>query len=141
MAAVAVPQYQVALGKSRYATLKNLADSIAKAQEIYYLTNGTYTRDFDTLDIELPKGTSSNNNRRYSYNWGYCQINLDESGDRISCNYKENLVYAVYFQHSTINPGLRRCTVRDIEDLNNWRYMVCRQETGKTTKETEHYAY
>ena len=34
LAAVAVPQYQKAVTKSRYATLKNLVHSISQAQEI-----------------------------------------------------------------------------------------------------------
>ena len=37
LAAVAVPQYQKAVWKSRYATIKNLVKSIAQAEEIYYL--------------------------------------------------------------------------------------------------------
>ena len=35
LASVAVPQYRIAVAKSRFATLKNLVDSIAQAEEIY----------------------------------------------------------------------------------------------------------
>ena len=50
LAAVAVPQYQKAVYKSRYATLKNLTESIYQAQELYYLSNNTYADDFAKLD-------------------------------------------------------------------------------------------
>ena len=39
LAAVAVPQYNKTVHKSRYANLKILAESIAKAQTVYYLAN------------------------------------------------------------------------------------------------------
>ena len=56
LAAVAVPQYRLAVGRSRYATIKNLTDSIAKAEELYYLAQGKYTGDFAELDISMPDG-------------------------------------------------------------------------------------
>ncbi len=60
LAAVAVPQYQVAVGKARFATYRALADSIAQANIRYHLANGTWTRDLDVLDIDLPTGMEIN---------------------------------------------------------------------------------
>ncbi len=54
LAAVALPQYKIAVIKSRVSTLLSLAQSIQTAQEIYYLQNGTYTPNPDLLDIEIP---------------------------------------------------------------------------------------
>lgn len=54
LAAFALPQYQVAVRKSRMANLAALATSIAKAEEAYYMANGTYTPDFEDLDISVP---------------------------------------------------------------------------------------
>lgn len=56
LAAVAVPQYQVAVKKSRFATYRTLADSIAKAVQTYYLANGTWPDSFDVLDVDMPAG-------------------------------------------------------------------------------------
>ena len=39
LAAVAVPQYQVAVAKSRFATIKSLVESVVSAEEVYYLAN------------------------------------------------------------------------------------------------------
>ncbi len=54
LAAVAVPQYQVAVAKSRVSTMLALGKSIVQAQEVYYLNNAKYTKDIEALDIQLP---------------------------------------------------------------------------------------
>lgn len=54
LAAVAVPQYQKAVEKSRATQALALLKSLAQAQETYYLAHGTYAASFDELDIELP---------------------------------------------------------------------------------------
>ena len=59
LAAVAVPQYQRAVEKSRAATMFPLLKSIGQAQEEYYLANGSYTTSFDKLSVEIPfQGTT-----------------------------------------------------------------------------------
>ena len=54
LAAVALPQYQKAVWKSRNAQLKTLAQSVAQAEQAYYLANGQYAFNFDEVDIDLP---------------------------------------------------------------------------------------
>ena len=56
LAAVALPQYQMAVDKTNYAKLMPVVRSIKDAQEIYYMANGFYARTPDDLDIELPSG-------------------------------------------------------------------------------------
>ena len=54
LAAVALPQYQKAVAKSRAAEAMNMVRAIANAQEVYYLATGDYTNDINELDIEIP---------------------------------------------------------------------------------------
>ncbi len=54
LAAVALPQYQKAIIKSRYTSLKDLTSSIAQAEEIYYLEHGNYTNQFANLLLDMP---------------------------------------------------------------------------------------
>ena len=55
LAAVAVPQYQLAVDKSKFASNMPLLDAVESAQEAYYLANGQYASSFDQLDIEILK--------------------------------------------------------------------------------------
>ncbi len=54
LAAIALPQYQRAVWKSRNNTLKQYVRTIVEAEELYYLTNGKYAANFSDLDISLP---------------------------------------------------------------------------------------
>lgn len=56
LAAVALPRYERAVYKARYVQLVTLVDSLARAQNIYFLANGKYTKNFDELDIDMPAG-------------------------------------------------------------------------------------
>ena len=47
LAAVAVPQYQKAVEKSRATQAISMLSAIAKAYEAYYLANGTYATNFE----------------------------------------------------------------------------------------------
>ena len=54
LAAVAVPQYQKAVEKSRAAQALRVIKTIAQASRAYYLANGAYATSFDELDIDIP---------------------------------------------------------------------------------------
>ncbi len=76
LAAVALPQYQKAVWKSRNAELKQLVKVIAQAEQVYYLANGRYAANFNKLDLDLPlekpvtRGTESS----YSILSNVCKI-------------------------------------------------------------------
>ena len=53
LTAIAVPQYQYAVLKSKYHTLMNMAKAVKDAQEVYFLANGKYAESFDELDISI----------------------------------------------------------------------------------------
>ena len=56
LAAVAVPQYQKAVEKSRMIEAVTLVKKIAEAQERFFLANGRYAtfEEMDALDIDIP---------------------------------------------------------------------------------------
>ena len=53
LAAVAVPQYEKAVLKSRAAELLTTARQIKNAQDLYYMANGLWAKSFSELDISL----------------------------------------------------------------------------------------
>ena len=57
LAAVALPKYEIAVGKARLTEGITALKAITDAQEIYYMANGVYTDDLSLLDIEVePEG-------------------------------------------------------------------------------------
>ena len=53
LAAVAVPQYQKAVEKSKVSAILPVLSSIVNAMEIYYLTNGTWPTNISDLDVNI----------------------------------------------------------------------------------------
>ena len=138
LAAIAVPQYQLAVAKSRYATLKHLVKSIAQAQEVYYLANGNYATHFKDLDIDMPKGTIETGGEStyyvYVYKWGRCVILSSNNDAHALCtNDTINLGYQIYLQHApSSSRGKSLCVAYTAED-GSLQEKICQQETQKTT--------
>ena len=53
LAAVALPQYQKAVWKSRASNMQTYMRSVASAQHAYYLANGTQPAELDELAVSL----------------------------------------------------------------------------------------
>ena len=127
LAAVALPKYQLAVMKSRYGALKNMTNSIAQAQEVYYLANGKYATDFDELSIEtggwFRQGIAHDS--KY-FDWGYCVISPNYS---LCQHTKLNMYYRIYTHVSDV-PDRRSCGTVPNLTLQN---QVCKQETGRQT--------
>ena len=144
LAAVAVPQYRKAVYKSRFTNLKTLAESIAQAQEVYYLANGKYSSDLDELDIDFPAGTiectydnataeqiTADNKRTRCYTWGRCWTH---SNGAVYCRTADTFMrYIAYLIHipTTVAPSnSRACVIDNITDTNDFRHKICQEETG-----------
>ena len=131
LVAVAVPQYQKTVYKSRFATLKHLTKALADAQEVYYLANGQYTKKVADLDVDLPGGKdeTKSSERIYYYDWGYCGMGQDD-GITLCENSQINMQYQIVLPHSSASSaGTQRCIVfsDDETDLPN---QICKAETG-----------
>lgn len=118
LAAVALPQYQVAVRKSRMVQLMSFAEAAAKAEEVYFMANGKYTEAFEDLDITIPGTLYGEHDVRFQN--GTCQIS--GTPDYVSCGYNCNMgadeprcgnVYRVWFAGSTRFPGGRECHAYD----------------------------
>ncbi len=53
LAAIAVPQYQKAIDRASFSQAWATAYSIKEAQELYYLTHGSYAPSLNDLDIKM----------------------------------------------------------------------------------------
>lgn len=54
LAAIALPQYKMAVDKARFTSMMPILDGIYEAEVAYYIANGVYTKDWDSLDISFP---------------------------------------------------------------------------------------
>ncbi|WP_052545799.1 type IV pilin protein [Elusimicrobium minutum] len=59
LAAIALPQYNKAVEKSRITQAITYTTSIGRAEQMYYLANSSYTNNFDSLDLDF-SGTNEN---------------------------------------------------------------------------------
>ncbi len=127
LAAVAVPQYQKAVLKSRYSALMPIAKSIANGNEAYYLEHGAYATSLASLDVagqaEYSDGTqidiqpddSESANEEYRF--------VMASRDN---NFPLN--YLVYQKHSPKFAGNIHC---EADENNTMAQEVCQSLGGQ----------
>ena len=134
LAAVALPQYQKAIYKVRYANLKVLARNIVDAQQVYFLANGQYADAFDKLDIEMPGGKlNTSTDTQYWYDWGECHLDIVATTYiQGSCSNTDIGMGYQYRVFSDSSPIERRCYVMS-EDPTDIRNAICKAETGATS--------
>ncbi len=142
LAAVAVPQYQKAVLKSRFATLKDSVKSVANAEEVYYLANGTYTTDISKLDIDFPAPTSSTLNEEYgvhNYPWGQCVLEVrPEHQTAIYCRRNDsngNWQIGYLINLNAAKPSIAGQTACYAygNDTTTLQHKICQAETGQST--------
>lgn len=84
LAAVALPQYEKAVYKTRISRVLPLLRAIVHAERAFYMANGRYTdADFDALDITLPEGCTFTVRPEFGYNQIHCTdltINVEKTG-------------------------------------------------------------
>ena len=61
LAAVAVPQYQLAVDKARFTEMQTIGKKLSEMIELYYLSTGKYPNYWADLDITLPGCTETKN--------------------------------------------------------------------------------
>ena len=115
LAAVAVPQYQLAVAKTRFAGLKSVTKYVAEFAQVYYLENGTY----DGATVEVRKGIPSE---------FACQIWADSSDMVKCCKEIVGVNTCFYARRSTGVPLQCLAYSTDASDIPN---KLCQKETGK----------
>ena len=92
LSAVALPQYRIAVAKSRVTEQMVLFSSVMKAQQIYYMANGTYTTDLSNLDIQIPNDFVSCKMHEGTGSFVWCQIwgDAKASSTGVSLEYSLN---------------------------------------------------
>ena len=130
LAAVALPQYKLAVTKSRVSIYLPLLKSIADAEEAYYLSAGEYTAYPTNLDVDIPQSCSlimgnsvtqkykcadsivifTNNDATNGrgVTLAHCTNNAQTWADCYA-NREFNITFS--FMHDEKYPGMRSCSV------------------------------
>lgn len=89
LAAVALPQYQKTVLKSRVTQVIPLIRAVADAQQVYYLANGTYANTIDELGVDFtcPNGWT-------------CYVGTDSSGakyDKVQATHNDSHITIILY--------------------------------------------
>ena len=144
LSAVALPQYQKAMLRSRYAQTQILARNLYDAAQRYYMANGEYAPDLTALDIQLG-GTLSANNRSVSFGNYQCTywVGNENSSDSILCSLVSNNLGTRYFLNGrNMGDPVRYCVA---SSRTAKEQEICKAETGASPEDngsgTLHYKY
>ena len=117
LAAIALPQYKLAVGKSKYAALKNTTKTLKDASDRYYLVHNSLPTKFDDLDVSF-------------------SINKEKSGTSyFSLSFKDGMIcdiynsYPLWYCYKNIFGASMYYWAKD-------NYSVCYAGTGNTTDVT-----
>ena len=123
LAAVALPQYELAVMKSRFATMRTVGENLKKAEEIYYMANGYYEANTDKLDFDY-QGSCTGNDMLWcgsflidllggaaivtDPNFLYLNLEYCPGATSADCSQKRDFLYRIWLDNSA-NPGKRQC--------------------------------
>lgn len=110
LTAVALPQYQKAVNKTKITRALFILRAIDTAQHVYYLANGVPATDFADLDIELPAGAVAQTPTQITYNDIWYQL-YQEEGFHGSIN---------FYDSTNVLPRLEK--YYDNNYINCWHY-------------------
>ena len=133
LAAIALPQYKMAVGKAKFATLKNNARVIKSAMDRHYLIHNEYTSNLSDLDIELVGSLSEDEHLIDLADGSKCYI----ASSSILCERQIlgiRMGYSVTYKKSHHD---RRGCIAYSKNSTDKPNRLCQQETGKTTMDND----
>ena len=137
LAAIALPQYKLAVAKSEYNTLKTITKALKDSVDRYYLIHNSVPTKFKYLDIDLTiSGQYDTGNSFYINPFGVdsCEIYYIEDNPDIICS---KTIFGKYMRYKNNRIGDNRTCEAYSLDVNDIPNRVCQSETGKTAKQAK----
>ncbi len=106
LSAIALPQYQVSVDKTRFMSMMAVTKALKNEQELYYLANGEYTPDLRNLQGALP------GNCTVTYSSASCEtftIQLETRRVYSSLTTLPGNTLMMWYDHSNVFPSSIRC--------------------------------
>lgn len=128
LSAVALPQYQLVVAKTRLATYLPLMRSLQKAQEQYYMANGIYATSIRDLDIECQTyGSGAHEDWCYLDSKGVARLHIDGNRYFILLDERVKDVRLLFFYTQPVHASCY--AYYD----NNFAKRVCKSLTGDSS--------
>ena len=99
LAAVALPQYQKAVARSRVIQLQTRLNALVKAAEVYLMDNGQWPHDVRDLDVDITAGaeefkksevTSTDHIAVFWPDGSFCEVHASPAGNKTAlCRNKD----------------------------------------------------
>ena len=133
LSAVALPQYQKAVFKTKFMSVLSILKSVKEAEELYYLSNGSYTNALDDLDVDLGDVTPGSSRKTWweqGSNWWNKNINLQwAKGLKIIVGSYGNNVngcsFVYYLDTHSTRGGQIRCAQMNGNNIHPWCQPIC----------------
>ncbi len=129
LTAVAVPQYRLATDKARLQKLVSMTNAVSRAQDAFYLAHGTYTTNWNELDVTFP-GTVKFNDQLH-LNEGWTLHLFSQYVDATDSKIPNIVIYSFYSQHYWSRKSA--CYAKAGNDYAN---KLCQNLSNKSTKDT-----
>ena len=135
LAAVALPQYEKAVEKSRAVEGITLARSIALANQAYYMANGSWSDDINELDLEFPgtDGTAGGVDSKGTKNFS-CRATGASAPDYIAVCRRKGPKYTYAIAYHSSDPGQALCFPWGPNGDVSANTKMCRALTNKTSE-------
>ena len=137
LAAVALPQYQLAVNKTYFSNLRTTATAFVKASDVYHLENNEWPQNFDDLDIDLPAGftptnTSSTRTRCGKNSKMYCCMirQTGATSPAVECGNNE-YAFAFYSMYASNTGTLQRENYCVAKEEDSKAKQLCKSMTKK----------
>lgn len=115
LAAMALPQYRVAVGMSRASTMYAFMRGVDQAQQAFYMANNRYATTFDSLSVGIPPGFTKTDEKRITKGRMACHIMTAHGNAEISIKCTEGI------------------TGVELEKYHNQNYYLCWAAVNKET--------
>lgn len=84
LAAMALPQYRVAVGMSRASTMYAFMRGVDQAQQAFYMANNRHSTTFEALSVGIPSGFTKTDEKTISKGRMRCWIMTEHGNAEIS---------------------------------------------------------
>lgn len=131
LAAMALPQYRVAVGMSRASTMYAFMRGVDQAQQAFYMANNRYATTFDSLSVGIPPGFTKTDEKTITKRHMSCWLMTEHGNQSVSIKCDVNPLMVTLEKYH--NRTYYICWADKNEELAN---QICRNLSGKDEHDT-----